>query len=235
LNRRTRSRLTSAPNATPAASALARVIDSVPADRPAVALTFDDGPGEWTPTILDVLRDVGVRATFFVIGESIAGREEILERTHSEGHEIGNHGYHHRNFEAERVPAAEITEELALTSAEVERVLRVRPNIFRPPQCGCSHEVLIAAAACGFENVVNASVWTEDWSTTSRQSVVEGILSHAQLRAGAIVLLHDGRPLREADRWPDCRATVEALEVIVPTLLSRGFDLVTVSELLAEV
>ena len=215
--------------------AMARVIESVPIDRHAVALTFDDGPGEWTPQILDLLRAVGVRATFFVIGESIAGREEILERTSAEGHEIGNHGYRHRNFDAERVPMTDVSEELARTSAEVERVVGTPPKIFRPPQGGYNDDVRVAAAACGFDFLVNVSVWTEDWNCTSPEPVIEGILSHSHLRGGAIIGLHDGRPLREAHAWPDCRATVEAVKVIVPALLAEGFELVTVSEMLAEV
>lgn len=213
--------------------ALATVIDRVAIERNVVALTFDDGPGEWTPPILDLLRDAGVRATFFVIGESIEGREDILKRTADEGHEIGNHAYRHLNFPIEQVAIPDICDELIRTTDAIESVIGAPPRVFRPPGFGWNEDVRVAAAACGFDYVVNASVWTDDWNRNSAEPIIEAILSHPELAPGAIIDLHDGRPLRETDSWPDRRATVDAVKAIAPQLLDRGFEFATVSDLFA--
>ena len=77
---------------------------------PWIALTFDDGPSQWTPAILDLLAAAGARATFFVLGHAIEGREDQLRRIAAEGHELGNHGHSHRDMR--ELSDAEITYEL---------------------------------------------------------------------------------------------------------------------------
>jgi len=96
-----------------------------------VALTFDDGPSEWTAPILDVMKEHGARATFFVIGEAIEGRESVLRRTAAEGHEIGNHTWSHPALTT--IPLDRVREELDFAGDTIERVLGARPRLFRPP------------------------------------------------------------------------------------------------------
>jgi peptidoglycan/xylan/chitin deacetylase (PgdA/CDA1 family) len=198
-------------------------------DDPLVALTFDDGPSEWTEAVLDTLRDTQARATFFVIGEAIPGREGTLRRISIEGHEVGNHTMTHRRLaEASR---RAITHEIRQANRAVEKVIGAPPTVFRPPGFGYNVAVLEVARSAGFGTVVLSSATTDDYLRESAAEIVEAILP--RVRPGAIIDLHDGRPPREsplesrADRWP----TVEATGLLIDAL--RDYSFVTVSELLA--
>lgn len=216
----------------------ARVVERGPSrDSLEIALTFDDGPSEWTTEVLDELAAYGVRATFFVIGEAALQREATLHRVAAE-HEIGNHSLRHLKLnecESQREVEAEIRD-----AAEVIRdVVGERPRVFRPPGFACNARVRRAALACGYGQIVNASVWTDDFNQEGPEAIYGTILTHAKLFGGAIINLHDGRAPSEPplgnggatrnDRLP----TVAALRTIVPTLLERGYKLVTVTELLS--
>jgi len=200
----------------------------------AVALTFDDGPAEWTSPILDILHKAEVVATFFVIGQEIGGREAILERTAAEGHEIGNHTQTHQ---ALNLTADEIEREIVLASDEIRSVLGVPPKLFRAPGFGVGGDVCLVAGKCGFTWAINASATTADYDMDDPDEIANNILS--QVRPGGIIDLHDGKPSNEPppgdpqrtreDRWP----TVEAVRRIVPRLNACGYRFVTVSELLA--
>ena len=196
-----------------------------------IALTFDDGPAEWTEPILETLDRECVHATFFVVGDSIHGRESVLVAAAAKGHEIGNHTLTHPLLTS--LSREQIRSELTTTGEIVRAAVGEDPQVFRPPYFGVSREVLDVAAECGFEWTVQASVWTEDWSLPTAEAIVAGILPRVQ--RGSIIDLHDGRPSHEPpdvsrpDRWP----TVHAVATLVPALLARGFKFVTVSELLA--
>jgi peptidoglycan/xylan/chitin deacetylase (PgdA/CDA1 family) len=197
-----------------------------------VALTFDDGPAEWTEPILDTLRSADIRATFFVIGNAIPGREQTLRRIAREGHEIGNHSLRHLRLDQLR--RRKIERELGATDRAITAATGTKPTVFRPPYNRFNQDVLEVAAAFGFNWVVLASVWTHDYKCESATDIVEAILP--SVRRGAIIDLHDGKPLHEPryaaggsrdDRWP----TVNAVEMLA-SALSR-YTFVTVSELLA--
>jgi peptidoglycan/xylan/chitin deacetylase (PgdA/CDA1 family) len=201
-------------------------------EEPVISLTFDDGPSEWTEPILDTLRRAGARATFFVIGEAISGRANTLRRIHAEGHEVGNHTMTHSRLDS--VSRRTIAREIRRGSDAIEDVLAVRPTAFRPPGFHYNVAVLEVARALGFERVALASATTDDYLKESADEIVHAILPH--VRPGAIVDLHDGRPLRETrsgaggtrlDRWP----TVAAVELLLKRLPEYSF--VTVSELFA--
>lgn len=194
---------------------------------PVVALTFDDGPSEWTEPILDLLGDVGARATFFVIGDAIAGNERILRRIRDEGHEIGNHTMTHPRLD--RVSRRRIALELRRASAAVERVLGAPPSVFRPPGFGYNVAVLEEARAAGFERVFLASVATDDYLRETGAEIVDAILP--RVAPGAIIDLHDGRPPHERETRPDRLPTVAAVELLLQAL--PQYELVTVSELVA--
>lgn len=201
-------------------SAPARIVHGNPlVTRRVLALTFDDGPSDRTPPILDSLRDANARATFFVVGESVAGREDILGRMHAEGHEIGNHSFSHRSLAG--LDATAVRSELSRTNKAIAAAVGAVPRIFRPPYFADGDVVRRAAGAEGLAFSVYAPVWTQE-RDQSAEEIVEAILDSAY--PGAIVLLHDG---------PDRHATVEAVRSLVPALCERGYELVTVSELLA--
>jgi peptidoglycan-N-acetylglucosamine deacetylase len=190
---------------------------------PLVALTFDDGPGPQTPAILDLFAEHGMRGTFFVLGESVEGREEILARTIAEGHEIGNHTFSHPH-------ALDLDDgELAHEIARCQRTLGGRPAVFRPPHGEDPVRSARIAAERGIPTTALWSVDPSDWLERSSAEIARVVLR--EVRAGSIVDLHDCWPRRtstDRDRTP----TVEALAAVLPELAARGFRGVTVSELL---
>jgi protein-L-isoaspartate(D-aspartate) O-methyltransferase len=189
-----------------------------------LALTFDDGPGPVTPPLLDLLAGHGARATFFVLGRMVEGREETLRRTVAKGHEVGNHTWsHHR---PRGLSDDELRDELARTSARIEEVAGIRPRLARPPYGGDEERFARVAAGLGLHTVL----WTvnpRDWLEPPADWLARAILRYA--RPGAIVDLHDGFTPRRPDA--PRQAMVGALRLVLPQLTERGFRLVTVSEL----
>jgi peptidoglycan/xylan/chitin deacetylase (PgdA/CDA1 family) len=193
-------------------------------ERALLALTFDDGPGDWTPAILDLLDRHGARATFFCLGERVRERAAILQRALAEGHELGNHLFSHRHPQA--LSDDDIRREIALTAAQIERATAARAPLLRPPYGAQPERVAAAGAELGFGPVVLWSIDPEDWKEPPPTAIVEHVLREA--RPGAIVDLHDGWGRTPGDRQP----TVEALGRLLPELASLGFELAIVSELL---
>lgn len=195
-----------------------RLIFAGPGTRRAIALTFDDGPSPHnTPLILDLLGDHCAKATFFAVGDQIAGNEEILARMISEGHELGNHTYSHpHTIELRR---AALRKELERTSTVLERF--AIPRLVRPPFGKDRRRIATTGAELGLQTIL-WSVDSLDTSLGNGTEIADRILTGAS--EGAIVLMHDGGGPRPA--------TVEAVATIVPRLIDSGFELVTVSELL---
>ncbi len=200
---------------------------------PAIALTFDDGPSEWTEPILDTLRNFGARATFFVIGEAVLNHEDTLLRTFEEGHEIGNHSNSHRHLELLEHPGL-IRTDLDAANKEIESVVGTTPRLFRPPFLTRGAGVRRVALEMGFERLVRASIFPRDYLLTTGPALLLEVMQ-ARPRPGSIIVLHDGRPPRELpgdETQPTRDATVAAVRELVPRLTERGYRIVTVSELL---
>ena len=199
------------------------------ADRPdapgkLLCLTFDDGPSESTPAILDVLAAHGALGTFFVLGESIEGREEVLARTIAEGHEVGNHTFSHPH--AMDLEDAELGHDIV----RCQRLLGGAPVLFRPPYGEDALRASRIARERGIPTTVLWSVDPVDYMERDADAIAAVILELAA--PGAIVDLHDGWPRvtsTERDRTP----TARALELVLPQLVHRGYRMVTVSELLS--
>ena len=189
-------------------------------DRKLVALTFDDGPSVYTPQILDVLRSSHAVATFFVLGSQIEGHERLLQRTLIEGSEIGNHGMAHRD--AKLTPARALTEEVEEATRRIGAAVPLRPCVFRPPLARANRSVAHVARAQGMRTTMS-SLDALDVAGSSPVDIAERVLEG--VKSGAIVRLHDGGGVR----W----ATVQALPIILAELDERGFETVTVSQLLA--
>lgn len=188
---------------------------------PEVALTFDDGPGQYTPQILAILRYYGVRATFFSIGQNIAQFPAYLQRDQAGEHAVENHTFTHPHLTTQ--PFEAIYQELSKTQNSILRATGTRPTVFRPPYGEYNADVVTAAHQLGL-TVVTWGVDANDWITPqpSADMIASRILRGAE--NGSIFLLHEG----------DNRAnTVEALPAIITGLQARGLTLVTLPQMLA--
>jgi peptidoglycan-N-acetylglucosamine deacetylase len=194
-----------------------------PRDRRAIALTFDDGPSESTPEILEILARHNASATFFQCGANVERLPSIARSVADAGHEIGNHSHTHPYLFL-RSPRA-IAADLARAQETIVTHTGIRPVWFRAP-FGVRWPGLRAAQE---RLKLTGVMWTAigyDWSSTAEDVVAR---MSRNLRNGAILCLHDGRELRAK---PDVRVTVEAVRRLVPMLLDQGYKLETVSRLL---
>lgn len=208
-------------------SPAASIFASGPGRDRRIALTFDDGPAASTEAVLDVLSAEDARATFFIIGGFVAGRESTLQRARAAGHDLGVHGFDHLNALVVREPES-LSRELSTCADEIERAVGERPQLVRPPYGGDAGRTARAAAALGLGPVVLWTILCFDWEDEARaEAIVERAVAEAH--PGAIVCLHDGD---RKDPAISREATVAALPAIVQGLRRDGYELVTVSELL---
>jgi len=179
-----------------------------------VALTFDDGPsGKYTRALLDGLYDRGAKATFLLCGYRIKDYPDIAQRIFDEGHEIGLHGYGHRNMQ--NLSRRDIAAELMDTEALLPE--GCRPAFFRPPGGLRSDAVMQVAAARGLA-ILHWSVDPQDWERSDAAAIEQAVLK--TVTDGDIILLHDMSD-----------SSVKAALDIVDALLKQDYEFVTVSEL----
>ena len=184
---------------------------------PRVALTFDDGPSpEYTPLLLDGLRERNVRASFFVIGSNIEkeGGEEIIRRMHEEGHLIGNHTWHHVDLSG--LSTEDAWRELEMTDSRIREITGEKTDLVRPP---------FGEFPQGMEEpdklYVKWTVDSRDWVTKDTQEIVRKVVTDTE--ENDIILMHD------------CYGTsVEAALQIIDILSERGYEFVTVDRLLLD-
>jgi peptidoglycan/xylan/chitin deacetylase (PgdA/CDA1 family) len=183
-----------------------------------VALTFDDGPHpEHTPRILDVLRDAGVRATFFFQGSNAAQWPALVRRAHAEGHQIAAHGIDH--VAASKQSGAAATDNAVQCHALLCEISGTHlPRYYRPPYGDITFHALRALGRRGYR----LAFWNYDSndSHVTSASEIEKRVAATAPNAGSIVLLHD-----------DYAHTVAALPQVIDTLRDRGLSFVTVAEL----
>ena len=177
-----------------------------------VALTYDDGPSVNTPKILDTLEKYDAVATFFVVGNRVPTYSNTVKRAYGMGCEIGNHTYEHKILT--RTDAAGIRNQVSRTNAAVKKITGADPIVMRPPG-GCVNDTVKRQTGMP---MILWSIDTLDWRTRNAASTKTAVLDH--VKDGDIVLMHD---LYEA--------TANASTTIIPTLVERGYQLVTVSEL----
>jgi cellulose synthase/poly-beta-1,6-N-acetylglucosamine synthase-like glycosyltransferase/peptidoglycan/xylan/chitin deacetylase (PgdA/CDA1 family) len=205
-----------------------------------IAITFDDGPDpQWTPKILDVLKEKGVQATFFLIGVEAETYPSITRRIYAEGHEIGNHTFTHPDIS--NVSRRYFEVELNLTERFFEGKLGVKPVLFRPPysidqEPDTADQVrpLELAQQLGYITIGD-KIDPNDWRDNPRRpadEIVADVLKNlppcdpGNLTCGNILLLHDG--------GGDRSETLKALPRIIDGLRQRGYEIVPVSGLLGK-
>lgn len=192
-----------------------------------IALTFDDGPDEiFTHQILDILKKYNIKATFFVVGEKVQYNKKIIKREFEEGHEIGNHTYTHINVSKQSYNT--IKKEISDTQSAIKSVTGVEPKVFRPPYRAISKDMCKIVKDKNMNVVLWSYVDAKDWRNPGVDSIVSSIENGVQ--NGCIILLHDYNNIRN-----DKSQTIQALDIIIPDLISKGYKFVTVSELIEHI
>jgi peptidoglycan-N-acetylglucosamine deacetylase len=186
-----------------------------PRGRKRIAIGFDDGPSDDTLNVLRVLRRYDSHATFFELGQEVPGRAEIMKRVLAQGSEIGNHSLHH-----EINPS---TASLHETNRLIRNATGFRPCDFRPPD-GRVNGGLIARAHAERMVTVNWDVDARDWANPGVGAIVSNVIAHA--RNGSIVVMHDAPSGSRGE-------TIAALPSILTHCRHRGYEFVTVAELLS--
>lgn len=182
-------------------------------------LTFDDGPSElWTPQILDLLAEHQAKATFFVVGSQLEGRESIVRRAGYDKHTVGNHTWTHPRLT--KATDAEIRSELRDTSRHVEYIVGRSPAVWRAPYFGTDERIDAIAAEFWMAHV-GADVVPDDWMRTDADEIADLVLMRAAMgRENPVVCLHDGIPPDGgSSRCTQSRQpTVDAVRIILEAL-----------------
>ncbi|MGG1267143.1 polysaccharide deacetylase family protein [Brevibacillus laterosporus] len=195
----------------------------LPTEKKAIALTFDDGPNEsYTPQILELLEKYGVKSTFFTVGTRVQKNPKLAKQMVQQHHELANHTLTHPDMR--RLSRQRIKTELESAQSIIQKTTGVVPTLFRPP--GGSYNEKIVAAAKDMGYLVVMWSWhqdTKDWTNPGVQKIVNKVLRN--VRNGDIILFHDHGGNRQQ--------TVDALKIILPELKKRGYEMITVSELIS--
>jgi len=194
-----------------------RPITELPGRPPFVSLTFDDGPNpEATPRVLDALAAANVRATFFILGRHAERWPALVRRVVDEGHQVGNHGYHHRKLH--RFGPAYVRDDLTRGTRCIEDACGVHARLFRAPHGFRSPWVTPIAASLG-QRTVGWSLGVWDSDRPGAEVIAARTIDGA--RRGSILLLHDGDGYDPAG---DRLQTAAALPAIAAGVRARGFD-----------
>ena len=185
-------------------------------DKKYIALTFDDGPSIYTTSILAILRAYGVKATFCVIGNRVGVNQSIVEQAAWQGCEVVGHSWDHSDLT--KMTDLSVKSQLGRTNEIIESLTGVPCKLFRPPY-GSTNKMVKEIAAQMDMSVLLWSVDTEDWKDRDADRIYSHIMANA--KDGAIILCHD-----------IYKATRDAVRRAVPDLIDKGYELVTVSELI---
>ena len=178
-----------------------------------VALTFDDGPdSKTTPQALEILKRYNAKATFFMVGQNVAGNEAIIKRVKQEGHQIGLHTWDHPVLT--KLPIETVKKEIFDTQTAIYNVVGIKPMITRPPYGAINQTI---------QKVIDQSfiMWdvdSLDWKSRNTKSIMQEI---AKTKPGSIILMHDIH-----------QTSIDALPSVLQYLQEKGYTLVTVDELL---
>ena len=197
-----------------------------------LALTFDDGPDpDWTPRILDILKEKGVHASFFIIGENAQANPDLVYRILADGHDVGNHTFTHPNLG--KLPDSLVTLEINANQRLFEALTGRSMRLFRAPFLGDSEPTtsdeivpIEIAQSMGYVTVglhVDPNDWLRPPADTIISRVLEQVSDPNPDIRGHIILLHD--------LGGDRSQTVAALPKLIDALRAKGYDFVPVSEL----
>lgn len=184
-------------------------------EMPQLALTFDDGPSEYTITLSEGLKERGVQATFFLLGENMERNEAAVKQLAQDGHLLGNHSYHH--VQLNKLSQSKACQEIVKTNNLIYEYTGIYPMYVRPPYGGWDTKL-----DCGIDMIpVFWSVDSLDWKLKNTDQIVKKVL--AQVEDGDIILMHDGYS-----------TSVEAAFQIVDNLKKEGFRFVTADKMIVD-
>lgn len=188
----------------------------IDASKPMVALSFDDGPSQYTWDIVHTLQMHNARATFFVLGDRVATHQAAIEYTMANHNEIASHSFSHANLVT--LTDAQVIEQIRSVDTALQQQHGYTPALYRVPYGSKDERVLDILKTEG-KPVIGWSVDPYDWNVRDKDIIVNHVLS--RVKDGDIILLHD-----------IYEPTAQAVAELVPALLERGYQIVTVSELL---
>ena len=184
--------------------------------KPMIAFSFDDGPSPYTDRLLDALEKYGARATFFVMGYRVETYQNTIIRAVNLGNEIAGHTWIHQDIT--KLTNKEIHQTIFNTNRIIESVISYSPKIYRPPFGLTNHNVVQISTELGL-SIVNWTLDGMDWKYKDADRVYNIIMN--EVKENDVILLHDIHI-----------TTVEAMERLIPSLIAKGYQLVTVSEVL---
>ncbi len=194
-------------------------IYEVKTDKKIVALTFDISWGNNTPLpVIDILKNNGIKATFFLSGPWVKQYPDIPKRIQADGHEIGSHGYRHINLS--NLSKTEIKDELMKAHNNIKEVTGIEANLIRTPNGDYNDQVIEAAHESNYE-VIQWGTDSLDWMNPGVNNIVDRVTK--RVHPGDIILMHAS---------DTCKQTTEALPTVIQNLKNQGYEFVTVSELL---
>lgn len=182
-----------------------------------IAITFDDGPSEFTLEVLDLLKRHNAKATFFCIGKNVEKYPEIVKKIIEEGHLLGNHSYFHSKF-FDFYNAKKITEEIQKTDELLEKYTFKKINFFRPPYGVTTPSIRRALKITGHK-VIGWNIRSLDGGTKNQNLIFNRLVK--RVSPGGIVLLHDTAP-----------HSVLVLEQFLQFLQQNNYKIVSIEELL---
>lgn len=190
-----------------------------------ICLTFDDGPHpDYTPQILDLLAEYKIKATFFILGSKIRNYREIVERIIREGHQVGNHGYSHRNLIFKK--KGFILTEINKTDELLRECGAEGDIVFRPPYGRMSLRTLLLLGKLN-KKVIMWNIPSKDYKAENSRRILSRI--RRRLKPGAIIVMHDAG---KEDVSVNRKSGVQALNILLSELSAAGYSFRTISELL---
>ena len=192
-----------------------------------VALTFDDGPHpEFTIKLLDLFKEKGIKATFFVTGKNIEKQKNIISRIIKEGHELGNHSYSHKNLIFKK--KSFIKKEIEKTDVLLRKLGVKGEILFRPPFGRLLFTASSVLASLN-KKVIMWNVPTKDYKEKDPNVILKRI--YKRIKPGSIIVLHDSG-IERSGKKIDRQTTINAVKVLINELPKKGYEFRTVSELI---
>lgn len=190
-------------------------------DEPKIALSFDAAwDNSQTRQILDILDANDIKVTFFMTGDWVSKYPEDVKEIAKRGHELGNHSDTHKMMS--KLSRKEIVTELSNVHEKVKELTDVEMKVFRPPYGDYNDTLIMTATGLGYQ-VIQWDIDSLDWKDYGKDSIINTVCNHKHLGNGSIILMHNG-----------AKYTPESLDTIIKTLKDRGYQFVTMSELIMD-